>query len=303
MKSFSPSLNHLTSSSVPLNLNYNESAYLLNGKPTTTEESNISEFIEHVFEALLVANRPVQVIAAINTIIFICWHTLDTDYMNANFISSRKNKNKKRWWCELLSSFSHIDLHHIGGNMAALAIFGPPTQQYLGTIRFIIFILMSAIMSSYTYTIWRDSPFTSTNTKKMGSLGFSGINSAMFIIYAYTRPNSMLVIGEGNKVCTSTALQTVIISDISGLIIDYLGVIKSPIAHMAHLGGYVSGYILLKAMQYHSKVWKNLRKFLIPGGSGSDNKVWVLFISGIIIGYSISMYYDDMLEYIRDKLS
>ena len=303
MKSFSPSVNHLTSSAVRLNVNYNETTYLLNGKTTTTEESNISEFIEHVFEALLVANRPVQIVAAINTIIFILWHTLDKDYMNANFISSRKNKNKKRWWCELLSSFSHIDLHHIGGNMAALAIFGPPTQQYLGTIRFIIFILMSAIMSSYTYTLWRDSPFTSTNTKKMGSLGFSGINSAMFIIYAYTRPNSMLVI-EGNKVCTSTvALQTVILSDVSGLIIDYFGVIKSPIAHMAHLGGYVSGYMLLKAMQYHSKIRENLRKFLIPGGNDKSSKVWMLFISGFIIGYSISMYYDDMLEYIRDKLS
>mmetsp|Transcript_28632 Transcript_28632/g.39372 ORF Transcript_28632/g.39372 Transcript_28632/m.39372 type:complete len:140 (+) Transcript_28632:232-651(+) len=120
------------------------------------------------------------------------WYAEENDFMSKHFISSPENRKNGIWWSDFLSSFSQIEPYHLAGNLAALIIFGPPSAAYFGDVRFYIFITLSNLLCNWMESIRRDSKFASKRIKDMKSLGFSGINSALFVVYAICRPKELI---------------------------------------------------------------------------------------------------------------
>ena len=52
------------------------------------------------------------------------------------------------WWQVLTSTFTHVEAFHIVLNMVALYMFGPPLEQILGRVRFLVLYLVAGITGS-----------------------------------------------------------------------------------------------------------------------------------------------------------
>jgi len=205
--------------------------------------------------------------------------------MKKHFLSSPKNRKDGIWWSDFLSSFSHIELYHLAGNLAALTVFGPASVTYLGNVRFFVFIILSAILGSFFERILSDSPFAPDRIKNAKSLGFSGINSALFIVYFHRNPQAMLSMSN-RIVSVKDALFSAIAGDFLGFVLDTFQVVESPIAHLVHLAGYASGFFLICAIKFQVRMFRYF----------SHQQPWKLMFSGICIGYLLSSLINDIFD-------
>jgi membrane associated rhomboid family serine protease len=131
------------------------------------------------------------------------------------------------WYRLLTSAFLHERLLHIGLNLFALWMFGPPLEAVLGRARFLALYLLSALAGSAASYAF--------NPPLQGSLGASGaifgVVGAVLVADRRTRANT------------------------PGLLI-YLGVLLLPgflipgIDWRAHLGGLIAGLLLGLAYAY-----------------------------------------------------
>ena len=55
------------------------------------------------------------------------------------------------WWQLITSAFLHENVTHIGFNMVMLAIVGPPVEAEMGTVRFLLLYLLSAVGGSVAF--------------------------------------------------------------------------------------------------------------------------------------------------------
>jgi len=259
-------------------------------------EDVLSEHIENILEALFLNNRTIQFITVVNCAIFLMWRFVDLKFMEKHFISSPKNRKNGIWWSEFLSSFSHIELHHLAGNLAALTLFGPPSVSYLGNIRFFIFVTFSSVLGSLLEITLSDSSFVPDRVKKAKSLGFSGINSALFVVFFHRSPQTKLL--SSNQVLTvKDALYSAIISDLIGFVLDSLEVLESPIAHLVHLAGYASGFFLIYALKFQNRLVR-----LLSSQLSLRTQSWKLLLAGIGIGYFLSILVNDDRIKLTDSL-
>eukprot|EP01031_Cornospumella_fuschlensis_P027629 gene27629-33366_t len=169
-------------------------------------------------------------------------------------------------WVKKRTVHHSLALSHIGGNLGCRSIFGPPSYSYLGPTRFCLLVIFSVYASNVIPKLWNKSRLVSTKDKEIGLLGFSGVNSALFVVYATTRPNDQISMNGHDFVSATSALGSAVLLDVVGLVsttkfFDW----HSPIAHAAHLGGYISGYlaiVIFKALlQYQRFMVSTIRKW------------------------------------------
>lgn len=226
---------------------YSETSVLLSSTADKQNNNEISEVLNNIsycFEALIHNQPVIQLLAILNFAIFLAWQILPNEFMEQHFINSAKNDRAHRWWSGFLSTYSHFSLSHIGANLCCLSIFGPPSYTYLGPARFFILIVFSSFASMIIPKLWNKSGLVSKKSREVMSLGFSGVNSALFVVYATARPKEQISMGDEDFVSATSALQVAILADLCGLVsTTRLFGFNSPIDHAAHLGGYISGYV------------------------------------------------------------
>lgn len=161
---------------------------------------------------------PIDVCILINVIVWLSWQNklkkINKDFMRKNWMLSLRNWRQGRYWTLLTGAFSHISIIHLLANMSFLTSFGPSLVYQLGEKGFCSFVIMSAVISSSVSLIsqrfynfaqydFRGNIFPKTSANRYGyfsqgiqrahpevySLGFSGINCAMFVLQAYSRPS------------------------------------------------------------------------------------------------------------------
>ncbi len=123
------------------------------------------------------------------------------------------------WWTLLTSAFTHLDLIHIGFNMFALYVLGPPVEQALGRVRFIAIYLFSALTGGVAVFVL-SHPSSST----LGASGaiFGLMGTVLVLSYLYKGDMSNILIWLGlNVVLTFT--------------------LGAQISWQGHLGGLVGG--------------------------------------------------------------
>jgi len=186
---------------------------------------------------------------------------------------------KFKIWQIFTHMFMHANLMHIAFNMYALWAFGTPLHQIWGQKRFLIFYFAAGLGAVLLYTgvqyysfmhdvnelvangIPKEQIFDTLNAGKifvgyenMGSiyysvmLGASGAIYGLLVAFAFYFPNAeLMLMFIPYPIKAKYFVPLLILADLFFGITNYL---HTPIAHMAHVGGALVGFILMK-------MWKN----------------------------------------------
>ena len=136
----------------------------------------------------------------------------------------------------LTAAFSHYLPIHLLVNMVVLLSFGPTLERELGSVRFLIFYLVAAVISSLIGILlpaWigvEDHPM----------LGASGALSGVLALFVWRHPKVKLLLFFVIPLPAIFALLALVVFDVGGLIAQHQGG-GLPIAHGGHLGGVLVG--------------------------------------------------------------
>ncbi len=150
----------------------------------------------------------------------------------------------------LLAVFSSMFLHggidHIFGNMWYLWIFGDNIEEKYGKIKFVILYLLSGIAATFTHLI--------TNIgSSIPAIGASGAISGILGSYLALFPRGGVYVRFGYMLTQMPAFVVIggwfLMQLIFG-VTSLFGGVGSGIAFFAHIGGFVFGYLVTKAMKF-----------------------------------------------------
>src|SRR5487761_2375078 len=141
-------------------------------------------------------------------------------------------------WQLVTYAFLHGGLLHLGFNMFALYMFGSPVEQVFGTRRYLIYYFVSVLPAAFALLAF--AAFTGGFYPTIGASGgvfglllayakFFPHNRVMLLIPPIPMPARVFVFGYA-------AVEL------------FLGVTgtQEGVAHFAHLGGMIGGYLLLR---------------------------------------------------------
>jgi membrane associated rhomboid family serine protease len=144
-----------------------------------------------------------------------------------------------RPWTVVTYMFLHAGLWHIGFNMLALYFFGPAVETRLGGRHFVGLYLSSGIMGAVL-----SIPFT----PHAAIVGASGAVFGVMLAFARYWPRQRIYIWG---VLPIEARWMVILMTAFSLWAGFGGA-QSGVAHFAHLGGFLGGFLYLKWMDWRS---------------------------------------------------
>ena len=140
-------------------------------------------------------------------------------------------------WQLVSYAFLHGSLTHLLFNMLALWMFGGEIERLWGARRFMQFLLASALAAALVQLLW---------TWLIGSLastiGASGATYGLLLAYGMLFPNRMIVL-----LIPPIPMKAKYFVAIFGALELVLGVLgPSGIAHFAHLGGMLGGFLMIR---------------------------------------------------------
>ncbi len=142
-----------------------------------------------------------------------------------------------RPWTVVTYMFLHADLAHLFFNMLGLFFFGPRLEARLGGRRFLALYFVSGITGA----------LLSLLTPGAAILGASGATFGVFLGYALYWPRERVLIWG---ILPVEARVLVIVMTVLALYGGMTG--GGGIAHLAHLGGFVGGFLYLKWSERHT---------------------------------------------------
>ena len=169
-----------------------------------------------------------------------------------------------RPWTVITYMFLHAGLGHIFFNMLALFFFGPRLEERLGGSRFLRLYLISGLGGALLSLI---TPFSAI-------VGASGAVFGVLYGFAHYWPRERIYIW-GVLPVEARVLVTVVA--VVSLYFGFRG--GGGVAHFAHLGGFLGGYLYLKLSERLSPAARFKAKAQVPGarrgaGGRSDLDRW-----------------------------
>lgn len=155
----------------------------------------------------------------------------------------------QRPWTALTYMFLHADIMHLLFNMLGLYFFGPRLEERTGGRHFIALYIVSGLMGAAL----------SLFTPKAPIVGASGAIFGIFLAFAWYWPRERVFIWG---VLPIEARWLVIIMTVLALRGGIGG--GGGVAHFAHLGGFVGGFLYLKWMELSSPARKFRRQAESP---------------------------------------
>lgn len=147
-----------------------------------------------------------------------------------------------------ISLFLHANFLHILGNLWSFWIFGNNVEDKLGKIKFILFLLVSGVIS-----ILGHSYLNYDNLNPI--VGASGIVSALMGAYLYLFPNAKLLVLVPFGVFFPTTIKAKYFM-IFWLVSQFLIAIQNNnISWEAHISGFIFGYLLLRISRFKRDVF------------------------------------------------
>ena len=181
-------------------------------------------------------------IIIINVIVFILANTLFPkmyDYLVVYFPLAPQFKS----WQIITHMFMHGGIMHIAFNMLTLASFGPLLERFLGEKKYIMLYFLSGLGAFALNSLWIYYETISTGYfENVAMLGASGAIFGVVAAFTALYPNAeMMIMFIPFPIKAKILLPIVIIGSI------YLGINNiGGVAHFAHIGGAIVGYILIK---------------------------------------------------------
>ena len=215
-------------------------------------------------------NNPLQNIPVVtrnllylNLIMFVA--TLISPYfMKDTFAMAFPLSTEFRWWQPLTHMFMHDGFMHIFFNMYTLVMFGMAVERSLGTKKFIWFYLITGFGAVLLHTgveflevqqLLNKYPGISAQSiynSIPGVLGASGAVYGVLVAFAMIYPQARLTLIF--PPVTLDAKWWVIIFIVIELVTGITGT-GMGIAHFAHLGGALFGYLLIRYWRRTHKLY------------------------------------------------
>jgi membrane associated rhomboid family serine protease len=168
-----------------------------------------------------------------------------------------------RPWTVVSYMFVHAGFMHIFFNMLALYFFGPRLEMQLGGKRFLGLYFFSGVTAALVSLVF--TPYALI-------VGASGAVFGVLLGFARLWPRDRIYIWG---VLPIEARWLVLL--LAGLALwGGFGGSGGGIAHFAHLGGFLGGFLYLKLLEWRSPArrFKQAARPAAPKGSGSDLKRW-----------------------------
>lgn len=180
-------------------------------------------------------------IIILNVIIFILAMLIPQSYqyLAAFFPTSPYFKS----WQIVTHMFMHGGFMHIAFNMLTLASFGPLLERFLGEKKYILLYFLSGLGAYALNSLW--IYYEMIAEEQFINVAMLGASGAIFgVVAAFTAlyPNAeMMIMFIPFPIKAKILLPIVIVGSI------YLGINNvGGVAHFAHIGGALVGYILIK---------------------------------------------------------
>jgi membrane associated rhomboid family serine protease len=158
------------------------------------------------------------------------------------FVPSRFLANPGADFLTLFTSmFMHAGWVHLGGNMLYLWIFGDNVEDRFGHIQYLIFYLLCGLAATFAqlaFNMGSDIP----------NLGASGAIAGVLGSYILMFPQERVKVLLGNGITTMSALIVIggwiVLQFFSGVASISNTADTGGVAFMAHIGGFVAGFLL-----------------------------------------------------------
>ncbi len=139
------------------------------------------------------------------------------------------------------SMFMHAGWLHLLGNMLYLWIFGDNVEDSFGHLKFAIFYLVCGIAATFSQLAFS----AGSNVPNLGASGaIAGVLGAYLVMFPRTRVNVLM----GRGVIPMPALVVIglwiVLQFISGIGSISNTAESGGVAYMAHIGGFVAGFIM-----------------------------------------------------------
>jgi membrane associated rhomboid family serine protease len=207
----------------------------------------------------------VRIVLALNAGVFLLWLSLgESQWMLDHFTVSWNALTAGRVWTLISSAFSHAWFLHFGVNMLVLASFGPIVERTIGSMRFLGFYLVAAVVSSFSHAAV--SAFL-LHQPELPALGASGAIAGVVLLFALLYPRARIYLLGLIPMPALVGVLAFVGLDVVGLFAQTQGS-GLPIGHGAHLGGAATGvlYYLLVIRRSHIRRPE-------PAGFGSE-RIW-----------------------------
>jgi membrane associated rhomboid family serine protease len=145
----------------------------------------------------------------------------------------------QRPWTIVTYMFVHAGFSHILFNMLSLFFFGPQVEQRLGGWRFLLLYFIGGFTGALASAVI---------TPRVGLVGASAATFAVFYGFARYWPRAQVLIWGVFPV--EARVMIVIMTAIS--LLGGAGIMSGNIAHFAHLGGFLGGWLAMRAFGVRS---------------------------------------------------
>jgi membrane associated rhomboid family serine protease len=166
----------------------------------------------------------------------------DAFVMEWSFIPSRFMANPAGDLPTLFTSmFMHAGWVHLGGNMLYLWIFGDNVEDRFGPVQFLFFYLLCGLAATFAQLMF-------SMDSNIPNLGASGAIAGVLGAYILLFPQARVSVLQGQRVIPVSALIVIgfwfILQLFNGLGSISAASDSGGVAYMAHIGGFVAGFIL-----------------------------------------------------------
>lgn len=141
--------------------------------------------------------------------------------------------------------FMHADIGHLAFNMLSLFFLGPYVERAIGPRKFLIFYLLSAFGAALLHLLVRYYIIEiggDVSAINVPVLGASGAVYGVVVGFGYLYPNAQLMLLIPPIPIRAKYLAVVLI--VMDLVLGFSGT-QSGVAHFAHVGGALTGFLLL----------------------------------------------------------
>jgi membrane associated rhomboid family serine protease len=152
-----------------------------------------------------------------------------------------------RPWMLVSYMFLHGDFGHIFFNMLSLVMFGSVVESFMGSKKFLRYYLITGVGAAVLQLILHVIEVYQGSGGFGFTVGASGGTMGILMAYGYKYPDNELIIMP--IPFPIKAKYVIAIFAVYSLFSGSFG-IMSEIAHFAHIGGLITGFILLKYFGY-----------------------------------------------------
>lgn len=201
-------------------------------------------------------------IVIVNIVMFIAT-LINEDFMIGTFAMFYPASPLFRWWQPLTHMFMHGGFWHILFNMYTLIMFGMVVERALGAKKFLIFYFVTGLgaVALHTGVEWLEVRHLVaagniagyTNILRTPMVGASGAIYGVLVAFAMLYPEARM-----------TLLFPPVTLDAKWMVIIFIGIelvtgvtgTQMGIAHFAHLGGALFGFLLILYWRKKGQLWR-----------------------------------------------